>query len=210
MRIATSTVSFDGYRNPATASFEATLETLRETLDEAKHKGVQLLCLPGGYFTVKSEAQLKKAAKRIVAEARKAHIAVAVGVDCADKQSTKRKSKRQPNRDNLIRKGKLPLFAVAWSPEQSKQETWRQRSVTSKDQWLAPAKSCSEPRTLRVAGKKIEILMCGELFNERIRDGVIRRKPTALVDLSHNGQGFRPDHALRSLAQAGLHALRQL
>lgn len=204
MKIATSTVSRNGFGNPA--YFEANLQALRKLLAEAKGKGVQLVCLPGGYFSVNSEAQLNEAANRIVAEARKEKIAVAVGIDCVDGQNANKKNKGGTDIDSLVRKEKLPSFAVAWTPQQGKIEKWRQRSTTSKNQSFAPAKSCARPQALRVAGKRIEILMCGDLFNKLIRKAVRDRQPTALVDLSHVGQGFRPDHALRSLAQEGLYA----
>jgi hypothetical protein len=191
VRVATSTVSRHGYQKPT--HFDESLRTLTDLLSVAKIGGVQLACLPAGYFCIKSESGLNEAKNRIVSEARTAQIAIAVGIDCVERQST--------DIDTLVRTQSLPSFGLAWCPEEDKINEWRQRSTTSSNQWDVPESVCERSQTFRVADKEVEILMCGELFNERIRKAVTRRRPFAIVDLSHDGRGFRPDRALELLAQ---------
>jgi hypothetical protein len=195
MKIATTSVSKDG------SAFESRFEAFKEALEWAKGKGVQLLCLPGGYFQAKSKAEMEKIERGIVQEAKCARIAVAVGIDSSQGRKSKKKNKNKAPRPYTE-----PSFAVTWSPQQRKQR-WRQRSSTSKDQRFPSDEVCARPQTLAVAGKEIEVLACGELFNKRIRDSIIgrQRRPEALVDLSHDGKGFRADRSMRLLSQNGMY-----
>jgi hypothetical protein len=203
MRIATTTVSYEGYGD--SAAFESLFAAFKEALENAKGERVQVLCLPGGYFWVKSKAEFKRAQSRIVEEARRARIAVAVGMDYSQRKKSKKKT-RSPDTEYLVHTQTLPSFALAWSPRQYRQ-IWRQRSVNSQDQRLVHEENCRRPQTLRVSGRKIEILTCGELFNKCIRESIIERHPRAVVDLSHIGKGFRADRSLKLLASKGMYAL---
>jgi hypothetical protein len=196
MRIATNTVSKEGFGDPT--AFESRFAAFKEALEKAKEQGVQLLCLPGGYFCVKSDAEHKRAESRIVQAAKPTGVAVAIGID----RSQGRKSKKKKSSKSNIQ---YQSFALAWSPRQQKPETWPQRSSDTTDQWDVPDKDCKRSQTFPVAGKRIEVLACGELFNQRIKKSVVKRKPSALVDLSHDGQGFRADHSLKLLARKGMH-----
>jgi hypothetical protein len=201
MKIAITTVSKDGFGD--STAFESRFERFKEALEQVRGEGVQLLCLPGGYFCVKSEAELKEAKSRIVQEAKRAGIAVAVGIDCSQEKNSNKKQTTSPDTEHLVRTQTLPSFVATWSPKH--EHIWRQRSVNSKDQWCVPEKVCKRPQTLHVSGKKIEILACGELFNERIRNSIVAGHPSAVVDLSHDGKGFRADHSLRLLAHKGMY-----
>jgi hypothetical protein len=199
MKIGTTTVSCEGYGD--SAAFESRFVAFQETLEKAKGEGCDLLCLPGGYFCVDSDLAFEEATTRIVREAKRRGIALAVGIDYSQaKQSNKKKT--TGTTEDLVRKQALPSFSLTWSPQQHERR-WRQRSVTSRDQWLVSDEACAQSQTLRVSGENTEILTCGELFNERIRNSVVSRHPSALIDLSHNGKGFRADPSLKSLAQAG-------
>jgi hypothetical protein len=202
MKIATSTVSYEGYGD--SAAFESQFAAFKEALEKAKREGVQLLCLPGGYFWVKSDAEFKNAQNRVVQEARRTGIAIAVGIDYSQTEKSKKEKTRSPSSESLVRTKALPSFAVAWSPRQHK-KSWRQRSVNSKDQRLVSEQDCKKPQVLRVSGRPIEILTCGELFNECIRDSIIARHPSAVVGLSHIGKGFRANRSLQSLARKGMY-----
>jgi hypothetical protein len=193
MKMATTTVSRKGFGD--SVAFESRFAVYEEALQKGKAAGVQLPCLPGGYFCVESEAGVEKAKSRIVQAARTNGIAVAVGIDCPQ---------TNPNTDYLVQTRALTSFAVTWSPEQDDQ-VWRQRSVNSKDQFYVSDEDCGRRQTLRVAGKEIEVLSCGELFNKRIRNSIIARHPSAVIDLSHNGKGFRADPSLKLLAEEGMY-----
>ena len=194
MKIATTTVSREGFGD--SAAFESRFAAYLEALEKAKANGHQLLCLPGGYFCVGSEAEVEAAKSRIVQEAKRTGIAVAVGIDYPP---------TNPDTDYLVQTRALTSFAVTWSPEQD-EPSWRQRSTNSKNQKFPSGEICAQPQTLLVAGKEIEILSCGELFNERIRNSVIARHPDAVVDLSHNGKGFRAERSLKLLAENDMYS----
>jgi len=202
MKIVTTTVSKDGYRDPT--AFEFRFAAFKEALELAKGEGIQLLCLPGGYFCVASDAEREKAESQIVEAAKAAGIAVAVGIDCSQQKLPNKGKATTPDTSFLVQTKALPSFAMTWSPQQEKQ-IWRQRSTTGRDQRLVSDEDCVRPQTLRVSGENIEILACGELFNERIRNSIIAGHPDAVVDLSHDGQGFRADHSMKLLARQGMH-----
>lgn len=191
MKIAITTVSNKG-------TFESRFAAFKKALEQAKGQGVDLLCLPGGYFCVKSDAELKRAENRIVQQAKRTGIAIAVGID----RSPSRKPAKKKTRSNT----NYHSFASAWRPRQRYIKSWPQRSVNSEDQWDVSEEDCKRPQTLPVSGKEIEILACGELFNECIRNCVADRHPDAVVDLSHSGRGFRADPALKLLAKKGMYA----
>jgi hypothetical protein len=191
MKIVTTTVSKEGF------ALKSRFAAFKEALEKAKNEGVQLLCLPGGYFCVKSETEFKHAESRIVQEAKSAGIAVAVGIDrFQGAKSKKKKGTPIPYTE--------PSFVVTWSPQQRKQR-WRQRSSTRKDQRFISDKDCARSQTLSVSGRKVEILACGEIFNKRIRNNIIDRHPFALIDLGHEGKGFRVDPSLKLLARNDMH-----
>ena len=193
MRIAITTVSKEGI------TLDSRFAAFKEALKTAKSEEVQLLCLPGGYFCAKSEAQVKKTESRVVQEAKRAGVAVAVGIDRSQRETPK---KQKASRSS----SQYQSFAVAWSPRQHKPERWPQRSSNTTNQWSVSDEDCKRPQTLPVAGEGIEVLACGELFNERIRNSVIARHPYAVVDLSHDGKGFRADRSLMLLAENGMYA----
>lgn len=201
MKIATSTVSREGYGD--FSKFRLRWEAFKTALRDSKSKGVELLCLPGGYFGVISPAQFETVENDITREAEKERISVAVGIDCTEGHSSGRKTKARPDWDRLVKLEKLPSFAALWAPKQ--QVSWRQRSVTRRDQWLAPEKACRRSQTLLISDKRIEIITCGDIFNKRIQDAILTRSPklNAVVDLSHDGKGFRADSALERLAREG-------
>jgi hypothetical protein len=181
MKIAITTVSKEGFGD--SAAFESRFVRFKKALEQAKAEGVQLLCLPGGYFCVNSETKLGEAESLIVQEAKRAGVAVALGIDYSQEKEFRTKKKVSPDTEHLVRTQALPSFVVTWTPEQDKQ-SWRQRSVNSTDQWCVSEEDCKRPQTLRVSGKEIEILSCGELFNERIRNSIVARRPIAVADLS--------------------------
>ena len=76
----------------------------------------KLLCLPGGYFAVKSTAHFKKVESDIKRAAKKECIATAVGIDYVlGRRTSKRKTKSRPNWDRLVKTQQMPAFAVLWA-----------------------------------------------------------------------------------------------
>ena len=203
MKIATCTVSLDGFANPSSANERISL--LSMVLSESRDLQVDLLCLPGGYLMANSTSERDKFSHAIRNEAKKYKIAIAIGID------TDTKINKDPSQDwsYWIKQYTLPWFAICWSPNENILHIWRQRSVTGKDQFNSSDDVCAEVRALPVLNRRVEVLMCGEIFNERIRKNIISRKGNlaAAIDLGHTAAGFRVWAGMKKLAQAGLNVL---
>jgi len=176
--------------------------------------GVELVTLPGGFFVARSSAERDALAKRISSEAARRGIAVAVGIDVKqEQQSVKGQGKKltatdKKRHEKVIREQTLPSFVVCWS-RQSRSHCWRQRSTSSKDQVCVPAQACVRKQSILVNNRSVEVLACGEIFNERIRKAIIDRRPRvkAVVDLAHDGKGLRINPALRRFGECGITSL---
>ena len=64
--------------------------------------------------------------------------------------------------------------------------------------------SYDDVRLLTTEDGVVGVLLCGELFNERIRNALIKRSPKIVVDLVHRGQGFRSAGAMKKLCRYGI------
>jgi len=198
MKFATSTVS----RYPSETSArikenETRIKAFCKGLNELKRKEVAFWALPGGYLFARSQSHFKKLADEIVKEAKKRGIAIAVGIDLDEKTS-------KEDWTEEIKLGKLPWFAVCFTPKSKDYYIWRQRSNTSKNQRATPKEYCLEERVIEIGNKNIEILLCGEIFNKRIRDAAANRNPNAIFDLGHTSAGFRVHSAMKILAKKGI------
>lgn len=202
MKIATCTVSLDGFREPSRSVDR--LRVLSEVLSDSQTFKVDLLCLPGGYLMARSISERDEFSQIIRNEAKQHWIAVAIGIDIdASIKHLKKESL------NMIKKNTLPSFAICWSPNENILHSWRQRSITSEDQGYCSNDVCAEERILPVRDGRVEVLMCGEIFNERIRNNILSRKDdlSAVVDLGHTSAGFRVWAGMKKLAERGLTVL---
>ena len=195
MKLATCTVSYEGFGT--IKGTEKRLEIFLKVLEQLKTHDIQLVCFPGGYLFAKSRGNLDNLANAIFDYSTEHGISVAVGIDQFEKNP-------DDNWDEAIRNEGLPFFAVCSEPTFVKPRIWNQRSITSRNQNIASDIVCSKPRTLISEGKKIEILICGEIFNQRIRKSIVNRSVDAVVDLGHRSEGFRVHAAMKVLAKRGI------
>lgn len=174
-----------------------------QALREANRKGVELLVFPGGYFRTSSVRGVCDKASVIASQAKRYKIAVAVGVDADPKKSSTKGTGKKVGKssEERIKRQTLSSFVVSWSSESGKRY-WRQRSTTSKDQKLAPDKACARTQEIKVSDRRAEILSCGEIFNERIKDAIVNRTPKVhlIVDVAHKGEKWRIDRTLKFFA----------
>jgi len=196
LRIACCNVSLRGFGDAD--GTPQRLSLLDQIVEAAKKGGAALVCLPGGYLREPTQSTARIVSDLSVAAAGWG-ISVALGIDCAPKDLAADWT------DDVTRQ-LLPWFAFCWSASAKSIDVWRQRSVTRQDQWDAPEAACQEHRTLSVEGKGVEILMCGEFFNSRIRRSVAGREGevVACVDLCHKGKGFRAWCGLQHFSEHGL------
>lgn len=197
MKVVTTTV---GRRGPGDeAQNEERLTAAKRASEEATNLDGDLIVLPAGFFTAGSTQAREAMAQSLVSTAKQLGIAVIFGVD----QEVKSLS-RDYNPE--IQRGGLPFYGYAWSPSENVIHCWAQRSTNSQNQWSAPERVCTEMRLLRIGDEIVAVLMCGEIFNQRIRQALSRYQPRAkvAVDVAHVGSGFRVFQGMKVLARLGL------
>jgi hypothetical protein len=193
--VATCTVTLDGYADPKGTARRMTL--LSDAAFKLSKSGVKLFSLPGGYLFAPSGTDLHKLEKQVKDLAINAGIDLLVGIDVGVKDT-------HPDTE-FIKRGRLPALAV-FASRDGRVARWRQRTITSTDQHLVSDAVCHEERLLRVA-PRVESLICGEIFNERIRAGLVTRKTTLVIDQAHTAAGFRVFAAMKLLAGNGVSSL---
>ncbi len=209
MRIAVGTVSCEGYGQTRPEAISNRLKVYGRVVEEASRLRADLVCFPGGYLRALDKKRRKKLAEHLVKKAKKHNIAIAVGIDVGTENCKKPK---QQKLKKINSSNDFSAFAICWSPnEGNKCYYWKQRSSTSTDYKNEPKRieqTYQEQRSLHIGSKNIEMLLCGELFNQIIRNNVISRSSdiTAVVDLAHEaGRGFnRAILSMEILARGGL------
>lgn len=200
MKIAMTTV---GTKGPGEeGQNEERLEAAERALRTSNKLGADLIVLPAGYFTAPNALSRNAIARSLLSMAKEVGIAIIFGVD----QEIKSLSR---DYGLEIQKGGLPFYGYAWSPSENMLHCWSQRSTNSRNQWWAPEGVCKEVRLLSVRNETVALLMCGEIFNHRIRDALVnyRPSPKIIVDVAHIGAGFRVAQSMKVLARRGLSSL---
>jgi hypothetical protein len=154
----------------------------------------ELVVLPAGFLKARSEGEVREVAAPVIDAARAAKVAVIIGVDAAGKGSAK--------------KGSLPYFLVGWSPGLPSATVWRQRSQTSADAGDVPSAALDEARALRVAGRCVAPIACGEVFSPAVRERVAEMRPHLAVLAAHSAGGARHWAGQRCLARLGVRSVR--
>lgn len=201
MKLVTTTV---GRRGPEGEEHNGErLGAAEQALTEAIKLGADVLVLPGGFFTAQTAQTRNSIAASLINIARPQNIAVVFGVD----QSVKNLSADfRPE----IRKGTLPFYVYVWSPtNEGPPYPWNQRSTNSDNQWDASEARCRAVRLLRVKDEILGVLICGEIFNQRIREALAnnRPRPKVVIDVAHVGSRFRVFQGMKKLAELGLASL---
>jgi hypothetical protein len=141
-----------------------------------------LVVLPAGFLRAPSESEVKKIARPVIEAAQAKKVALLIGVDT--------EPVRYPDVTRITRE-KLPGFLLGWSPEDRTVQMWRQRSMSSVDWKAVPLEQRNEVRELRVAGRIVAPIACGECFNPAIRESISRIKPALAVIAAHDAAGAR-------------------
>jgi hypothetical protein len=169
------------------------LALFREALDRLRSSGTAFFALPAGFLYAPDWATLATLKDEVVRRAEEANLAVAVGIDL-----------NPAALPSSVRLGAgLSAFTIGWSPASGRQ-LWVQRSSSSANHHLAGDAGCSERRVLEVAGRPVGVLLCGEIFNPRIRTSVVRQGMKVVVDLGHVSRGFRVFSGMKILTRGGV------
>jgi hypothetical protein len=172
---------------------ESRLEAGKLAIEKANSLGSDVLILPAGFLVCNNSKSRQRIADTLIDKARSSELAVVFGVDD----------------DNLPQ-----AYGYAWSPLEDITHSWDQRSSTrcwneqpttlSDNQWEEKMKSYDDARLLTIEKGVVGVLLCGELFNERIRNALIKKSPKIVVDLVHRGHGFRSTGAMKKFCHDGI------
>lgn len=198
MKLATTTVSREGYADEKWNSKR--LSIAERALAKAKELGADVLVLPAGFLAARTSKARDSLATSLINIATRQNIAVVFGID----QDVKNLSKDfRPE----IRKGTLPFYAYAWSAtDQGSPCAWNQRSIDGDNQRDASEARCREVPLLRIKDETVAVLICGGIFNRRVREALstFNPRPKVVVDIAHDGLRFRVWQGMKALAALGL------
>jgi len=192
-KVATCTVT--GYTEREDTHLRMVL--LSNAVSQLSNIGVNLFCLPGGYLYVSHVDQIHQLKVQIEDLAKSANIDLLVGIDVGLKNNVPA--------DELVHLGQLPAFSF-FASRDGRVAMWRQRTTNSTNQHLVSDSVCQEERLLR-ATPRVESLICGEIFNQRIRDGFRLRNTILVIDLAHTSFRFRVSGSMKSLSKNGISSL---
>ncbi|MDD2836753.1 MAG: hypothetical protein PHY05_11485 [Methanothrix sp.] len=196
MKVAITTVGCKGPEDES--KNEGRLKAGKLAMAKAKSLGADILVLPGGFVVGNDSESRQRIANALIDEARSLELAVVFGVD-----------------DNSWPQA----YGYAWSPVDKIAYCWEERSSTRRwnkrndqqiiltdNEWDAKLKSYDEVRLIMTEGEVAGVLLCGELFNERIRNAFIKcsPRPKIVVDLIHRGHGFRSASSMKKLCHYGI------
>ena len=210
MKIAATTV---GTQCPEDSVYNSPrMQAAKQALEKSKKRAAHVLVLPGGYFTADDYQSGQRIANSLVSEAKRLGIAVVFGVDEYNADSvearlrTKTKAKVQKQTAEWWPD---PMYGYAWSPTDNEIHCWRQRSTNSTDQLYVDDKRCKEVRLLMVNNDALSVLICGEIFNESIRNAIrnCEPRPKVVADLGHKGRGYRVSQGMKKLGLASMCSL---
>ena len=195
MKIATCIVSprEDDWLVSNSAQNKYRLALLEATLSKAADMGIAMVFFPARYFFTEMAWSFDRLCDRIIEISTKYDVAIAVGIDLMRKDIL---SMGQSDKEWMLKQVKcgtgFPWYAVVCNPREGFSDIWHLRSVNWKHSRTGPAHVCKKPRTVPIEGSGIEILLCGEVFNARIRDSVGKRRSDLLaaVDLVHDLDGY--------------------
>lgn len=196
MKLISTTVSYEGFNQPNQT--KNLLGVAEQAIEKASKLDSDVLSLPAGLFMCRNSTSVNETALSLIETAKQFNMAIIFGID----QQTKNLS------DNYIQEiidGKLPFWCYAWSQNDGI-KYWNQRSTNRNNQRYASNEICNELRTITVSGEKLAILMCGEIFNLRIRNNLIKNSKNikVVVDTAHEGRQFRIDGSMEILANSDL------
>ena len=198
MRLATTTVSYEGYADEAWNGKR--LSVAERAVGKAAELGAHVLVLPGGFFATRTSKARHSIATSLINIAKREKVAVIFGVN----QDVKNLSTDyRPE----IKRGTLPFYAYVWSPtDEGPPHPWNQRSTNRENQGEAPEGLCRDVRLLKIEDETVAVLICGEIFNQRIRYALAdyRPRPKVVVDVAHTGHRFRVERGMEKIAEQGL------
>lgn len=200
MKLVTTTVGRKGPESEL--QNQERLQAAERALEKAVKLGAELMALPAGFFTAHSPLVRDAMADALIRKAKQLGVTIVFGID--------QEAKNPKTDGEIIARGLLlPYYGYAWSRSEDSIHCWQQRSSTSENQWLVSETRCKEVRLIKTSDGFVGVLLCGEIFNQRIRHALVVQspRPRAIVDIAHIGGGFRVWQGMKKLAELGLTSL---
>ena len=168
------------------------MKLLDKAATKLSNENVHMFVLPGGYLFSPSNKGMDEIQEQVLGIAKKRKVDLLVGVDV--------KPKTTKPKPDIVQKGQLGAFSI-FAPKNGEMARWRQRSSTRDDQ--ISDELCQQKR---VVWEKpcTESLICGEIFNAGIRDGLVKCKPVLVIDQVHEARGLRITVTMSGLAEKGI------
>jgi hypothetical protein len=167
------------------------LEALDRLLGVAREKSAALVMLPGGYLTIGSTRELYATIADATQRSHAAGVSLAVGIDLPE--TTRGKRARAPQ---------LPYYAIVCGSAVG--GPWRQTNSTRAN--AADVDDAEVPganRIVTIAGRRVGILICGELFSWWARESFKRQNLNLVLDLGHFSMGTGVTKAMENIARGG-------
>ena len=198
MKLLQVIVSNGGFRDPE--HNPARLDALDRLLGVARELAVDLVMLPGGYLTVVSVAEVPAEIAEIGRRAEAADIAVIGGVDVVTGSGDPKHSGTTAALPDLPYYG----FAVGPVTPVVAGTAWKQTSSTGDNAAdVADDAVPGEQRVVDVAGWRVGVLVCGELFSRWARESFAAGDLKLALDLGHESMGTGVTKAMENIARNG-------
>jgi hypothetical protein len=169
----------------------ARFDALDRLLAVARDQTADLVMLPGGYLTVKDEGELRGATAVVTPRAVARRVAVALGIDLPDEPHGK--GAQTP---------RLPYYGAVCGRVPG--GPWRQMSSSSQNATeVADEDVPAAARVVAVAGCRVGVLICGELFSWRARQSLAQQHLNLALDLGHESMGTGVTRSMESIARNG-------
>ena len=200
MKIAATTVGTQGPETPA--QNQQRLIAAKQALIAAKELDADVLVLPGGFFVTYDHRSSDDTAKSLINEARKLGLAIVFGidVDSTEPSNSGTKGKKQQSR---TQSSLFPMYVYSWSPTDNKELCWQQRSIFAIGRQEPLINAYDEFRPVKIGAETLAVLLCGEIFNQHIRDALRNHepKPKVVADIGHRGAGFKIHWGMAALGE---------
>lgn len=198
MQVLQVLVDREGFRRVRSNALK--LSTLEELFREAATPAsrADLVVLPAGYLTAASESEVPARIADVARCAKNNGVAVVFGVDLP-------KGKRNGDdraRTRRVTTGRIPYWGVALDNTGATLGVWRQQSIRSKDAGIAPELAANK-RLVKIAGKTVAILVCGEIFNATYRDSMRAETFDVVIDVGHESMSTGVVPALTNIVGKG-------
>lgn len=149
---------------------------LAERIARATKGKADVVLLPAGFLTASADRKVGPLVKSLAKAFGEQVLLAGVDVVSPDSKDRKlRESKEEASSD-----GDLPFWGFAARAGELLGGPWPQRSAFSGQAVADPS-----PRCVSVGKATIGVMLCGEIYNHAITEGLAEAKPDLVVDLAH-------------------------